>query len=196
MENNGEIENRTNLTRKPFSDLSNAASSSIPLPNTKRKRKLKSTSKQLEPDSHQIEARAQSETANAGLSREIATCSTAGPSDLDSVSGDCNFLHVSEPTTVYKRRSTNTREHTADATSSTSLSCPPNRRKIKKTNRENKSRKGKDNSVTGRVYSSAPCKRRKKPENFTLPEDFVREQRDYFAKLDEEKLIVEEANSG
>jgi hypothetical protein len=29
------------------------------------------------------------------------------------------------------------------------------------------------------------------PENFTLPEDFVREQRDYFVKLDEEELIVE-----
>lgn len=48
------------------------------------------------------------------------------------VSGDCNFLHMSEPTTVYKRRSTDTREHTADATSSASLSCPPDRRKIKK----------------------------------------------------------------
>ena len=34
------------------------------------------------------------------------------------------------------------------------------------------------------------------PENFTLPEDFVREQRDYFAKIDEEDLIVEEADSG
>ncbi|XP_078180707.1 uncharacterized protein LOC144574587 isoform X2 [Carex rostrata] len=192
MENN--IENRTNLTREPFSDLSNSASSSVPLPNTKRKPKLKSKSKQLEPDAHQIEARAQSETANVGLIREIATCSTAGPSDLDSVSGDCNFLHVSEPTTVYKRRNTDTREHTADATSSASLSCPPDRRKIKK-NKEKKSRKGKNDSVTGRVYSSAPCKRRKKLEDFTLPEDFVREQRDYFAKIDEEELIVEEADS-
>lgn len=47
------------------------------------------------------------------------------------VSGDCNFLHMSEPTTVYKRRSTDTREHTADATSSASLSCPPITRKNK-----------------------------------------------------------------
>lgn len=33
------------------------------------------------------------------------------------------------------------------------------------------------------------------PEDFKLPEDFVREHRDYFSKLDEEELIVEEANS-
>jgi hypothetical protein len=84
MENTGEIQKETNPSREPFSDVSNAASSSVPLPNAKRKRKVKSKSKQLQPDPGQDQFLTRSETDIVSTTREIASCSTAAPSDFDS----------------------------------------------------------------------------------------------------------------